>query len=161
VDTDHDGFVDRAYVGDLDGNVWRMDLDDGSATNPYTGWKLYKLASLGAGKFFFPPDVVVSSTFDAVLIGSGDREKPLSLTSSDRFYMIKDAKTGLDGSGQATIATLQSGDCTTGVNPVGLVPIPNTCTNVQLTAANGWYHNLNTAGEKVVNAPLTVGGTVY
>jgi type IV pilus assembly protein PilY1 len=27
--------------------------------------------------------------------------------------------------------------------------------------AKGWYHTLNPAGEKVVNAPLTIGGVVY
>jgi type IV pilus assembly protein PilY1 len=144
IDTDRDGFVDRAYVGDLDGNVWRMDLDDGTSTNPSTGWKLYKLANLGSRKFFFPPDVVITSGFDAVLIGSGDREKPLAITSSDRFYMIKDAKTGLDGSGQTTII---QGDL-----------VLNTADS---SAAKGWYYNLNVAGEKVVNAPLTVGGVVY
>lgn len=146
VDTDRDGFVDRAYVGDLDGNVWRMELDDGSATNPATGWKLRMLASLGARKFFFPPDVVITSGFDAVLIGSGDREKPLSLTSGDRFYMIKDAKTGLDGSGQTTIVQADL--------------VLNTADS---SAAKGWYYDLDHAGpgEKVVNAPLTVGGTVY
>jgi type IV pilus assembly protein PilY1 len=144
VDTDRDGFIDRAYVGDLDGNVWRMELDDGSSTNPETGWKLYKLASLGARKFFFPPDVVITAGFDAVLVGSGDREKPLSITSSDRFYMIKDAKTGFDGSGQTTIVQADL--------------VLNTADS---STAKGWYYNLNTAGEKVVNAPLTVGGVVY
>jgi type IV pilus assembly protein PilY1 len=96
-----------------------------------------------ARKFFFP-HVVITSGFDAVLIGSGDREKPLAITSSDRFYMIKDAKTGLDGSGQTTI--IQSD------------LVLNTADS---SAAKGWYYNLNVAGEKVVNAPLTVGGVVF
>ena len=144
IDTDRDGFVDRAYVGDLDGNVWRMDLDDGTSTNPSSGWRLFKLANLGSRKFFYPPDVVITSGFDAVLIGSGDREKPLSTTSSDKFYMIKDAKIGLDGTGQTTI-----------------VPGDLVLNTADSTSAKGWYYNLNTAGEKVVNAPLTVGGVVY
>ena len=29
------------------------------------------------------------------------------------------------------------------------------------TAAKGWYYSLNVNGEKVVNAPLTIGGVVY
>ena len=73
------------------------------STNAVAGWKLHKLASLGARKFFYPPDVVLGATFHAVLIGSGDREKPLAATSSDRFYMIKDAMLGLDGTGQTLI----------------------------------------------------------
>ena len=139
------GFADRAYVGDMAGDVWRMDLDDPtSTTNDPAGWKLEKLASLGVRKFFFPPDVVIGATFDAVLIGSGDREKPLAQTSSDQFYMLKDTKLGLDGSGQATIT------------PADLVP--NTSDS---TSAKGWYYSLDTAGEKVVNAPLTIAGVVY
>ena len=145
VDRDDKGFADRAYVGDLAGNVWRMDLDDPSSSgNDPAGWKLHKLASLGAKKFFYPPDVVLGATFHSVLIGSGDREKPLATSSSDAFYMIKDAKLGLDGSGQATILTTDL--------------VANTSDS---TSAKGWYYNLNTGGEKVVNAPLTVGGVVY
>lgn len=145
VDKDAKGFTDRAYVGDLAGNVWRMDLDDpSSSTNAPAGWKLHKLASLGPRKFFFPPDVVLGATFHAVLIGSGDREKPLAQTSSDRFYMIKDAKLGLDGSGQTTI------------NQSDLVV--NTADS---SVAKGWYYSLSADGEKVVNAPLTIGGVVY
>ncbi len=145
VDRDAKGFADRAYVGDLAGNVWRMDLDDpASSTNDSAGWKLHKLASLGARKFFYPPDVVLGATFHAVLIGSGDREKPLAATSSDRFYMIKDAKLGLDGTGQTPIV---EGDL-----------VANTADS---TSAKGWYYSLNVNGEKVVNAPLTIGGVVY
>jgi type IV pilus assembly protein PilY1 len=144
VDSDRDGFVDRAYVGDMAGNVWRMDLDDGSSTNPSSNWALYKLASLGPRKFFYPPDVVLGKDFTSVLIGSGDREKPLDNSTSDAFYMIKDAKTGRSGAGQPTIVAADL--------------VVNTA---DATTAKGWYYNLNTAGEKVVNAPLTIGGVVY
>ncbi len=145
VDRDAKGFADRAYVGDLAGNVWRMDLDDpSSTTNDSSGWKLHKLASLGARKFFYPPDVVLGATFHAVMIGSGDREKPLLDTSSDRIYMVKDTKLGLDGSGQTTIVQADL--------------VANTADS---TSAKGWYYNLNVNGEKVVNGPLTVGGVVY
>ena len=145
VDRDAKGFVDRAYVGDLAGNVWRMDLDDpSSSTNDPAGWKLHKLASLGARKFFYPPDVVMGATFHAVVIGSGDREKPLVQTSSDRFYMIKDMKLGLDGTGQTTITQSDL--------------VVNTADS---TSAKGWYYSFSTDGERVVNAPLTIGGSVY
>ncbi len=43
-------------------------------------------------RFLFPPDVVPNSdpAFDAVLLGSGDRELPDSTFVEDRFYMLKD-----------------------------------------------------------------------
>jgi type IV pilus assembly protein PilY1 len=146
LDSDLDGFIDRAYVGDVAGNLWRMDLDDGTSSNPSTGWNLYKLASLGARKFFYPPDVVFTTNFAAVLIGSGDREKPLLTTSSDRVFMVKDAN-------PARIVTSP-----TVITQTDLVA--NTSTTLQLSTAKGWYYDLR-AGEKVVNGPLTVGGITY
>jgi len=145
VDADRDGFIDRAYVGDLAGNIWRMDLDDGSGSNASTGWRLYKLASLGARKFFFPPDAVLTQGFTAVLIGSGDREKPLSSSSSDRFYMIKDTNPNYL---LTTPAVITQSDLVSNTSSTGL------------DTAKGWYYDLRN-GEKVVNAPLTVGGVVY
>jgi type IV pilus assembly protein PilY1 len=146
LDIDRDGFVNRAYVGDMAGNVWRMDLDDGSATNPSTGWTLNKIASLGAYKFFYPPDVVASGSFSAVLIGSGDREKPTLSTTSDRFFMVKDVNVGAIVTPPTVITQSDL--------------VVNTSTTAQLNAASGWYYDLRT-GEKAVNGPLTVGGVVY
>jgi type IV pilus assembly protein PilY1 len=152
----------------MDGNIWRMDLDDASSSNPSSNWKLHKLASLGSGrKFFFPPDVVLTSGYAAVLIGSGDREKPLDQNSTDRIYMVKDVKTGLDGSGQAVTSSLST-TCSdaTGLIRIGHVDsgtglgVSDGCTDAQIAAAKGWYYDLRT-GEKVVNGPLTVGGVVY
>lgn len=147
VNTDRDakGYTDRGYVGDLAGNVWRIDLDDGSSSNDPAGWSLHKLAGLGSGKFFFPPDVVMTANFHAVLVGSGDREKPLLTTSTDKFYMIKDMKLGFDGSGQTTIVTSD-------LAQIG--------TSDDLATKKGWYYALAT-GEKVVNAPITIGGVAY
>jgi type IV pilus assembly protein PilY1 len=148
VDVDHDGFIDRAYVGDLGGNVWRMDLDDGTSTNPSSGWNLYKLAYLGTHKFFYPPDVVLTQSFTAVLIGSGDREKPLLTTSLDRAYMVKDTNL-------TRIVTSP-----TPIAEADLVQVTSTTTIDDLNAAKGWYYVLR-AGEKIVNGPLTVGGVAY
>ena len=60
-----------------------------------------RLAALGgtgaaARKFLYPPDVVFASgtqTYDAVLIGSGDREHPHDTSVANRFYMLKDTST--------------------------------------------------------------------
>ena len=58
-------------------------------------------------KFFFPPDVVVTKSFDAVLAVTGDREHPLSSSAANkvvnRFYMIRDTNTGPDGSGWTVV----------------------------------------------------------
>jgi type IV pilus assembly protein PilY1 len=139
IDRDFDTLADRAYVGDMAGNVWRMDLDDADPTK----WKMYQLAALGPRKFFFRPDVVVSKEFDLVLVGSGDREKPTDQKSQERFYMLKDVLVGKSGAGMVitTAADLLAG-------------------GMDLSAAKGWYLDMR-VGEKVVNAPLSIGGITY
>ena len=110
LDRDGDGYVDRVYAADMGGTVWRMDVDDASTTN----WKLFKFAVAkqladGSGyreKFLFRPDVVPTSAFDAVLLGSGNREEPLSTTTNNRFYMFKDLKTGKDASISPALTTI-------------------------------------------------------
>ncbi|MFL6621712.1 MAG: VWA domain-containing protein [Sulfurifustis sp.] len=104
VDTDHDGAVDRLYVGDTRGQLFRIDLGDQiDPGSPGTGGsKGYVFADVGCQgstratncsgtpsdarrKFFYPPDVAqvrdsVYSTnpeYDLVTITSGDREDPL------------------------------------------------------------------------------------
>ena len=80
-----------AYLADLGGNVYRI---SGSTANSPIGsalpadWTITKIASLGCAgttacdnnrKFFFGPDVVydsITATY-VLLVGSGDREKPV------------------------------------------------------------------------------------
>jgi type IV pilus assembly protein PilY1 len=104
--SDGNGYVDRIYIPDLGGNVWRVDLQPaaGAAAIPQFGpstWKVTKLASVGGTpsettrrKIFFAPDVVTTSAFDAVVFATGDREHPTLAAGAtnviNRFYMIKD-----------------------------------------------------------------------
>jgi type IV pilus assembly protein PilY1 len=101
IDTNADQFLDRIYVADTGGVVWRIDLagmfdhDTNLATpkilvhNEPSVWTAGKLLSVGRHvsgfttivddrRFFNRPDVVQSrdgiGPFDGVLIGSGDRE---------------------------------------------------------------------------------------
>ncbi|HEX4235898.1 MAG TPA: PilC/PilY family type IV pilus protein, partial [Caldimonas sp.] len=85
VDSDFDGYIDRAYAVDLSGSVYRIDFEP-NLTNGPSDWTIYRLADLSGGtttgrKFFFGPDVVVTRAFTALMLGSGDREKPLLATT--------------------------------------------------------------------------------
>ncbi len=161
VDRDYDGKIDRLYAVDTGGNVWRVDLQptvDGINYITPNHWQVNKIAALGcdtgacaAGtprKFFYPADVVPTNEYDAVLVGSGDREHPLlsnlSYFISNRFYMLKDL-TGNNGSGQTIITHSNLFDAT------------NTTYDGTL---RGYYVTLG-IGEKVVNAPTTVAGFTY
>jgi type IV pilus assembly protein PilY1 len=107
-------------------------------------WKLEKLASLGSSlKFMFRPDVIATKTFDTVLIGTGDREKPLNTTSQDYFFMLKDTATSTNGSGLV---------------PLGFADL--TAAGTSTDPGKGFFLQFR-VGEKAVNAPLTIGGITF
>ncbi len=160
------GYSDRIYAVDTGGNVWRLDVDDADPAN----WKVTHFASIAAAttaadrrKFLYAADVVygrdAAGAYDAVLIGSGDREHPFDQTVAHRFYMFKDRKTGLDATGQATAIETDLYDATANCL--------QQCTGADLTAAQssllgarGWYIRL-AAGEDVVSGATTLSGTVF
>lgn len=145
MDSDLDGYTDRAYAVDTGGNIYRIDLETSSSTDS-SNWGIYKLAALGGGaqrKFFFAPDVVPTPTFTAIMVGSGDREKPLQLTGSDAFFTVYD-----DRMAKGTPSPAPSAVTTLG--KVG--------TSQNMDA--GCYIELAT-GEKVVNASTTFRGVTY
>lgn len=163
VDAQGVGVIDRAYAADTGGNVWRIDFDHRGADR----WTLRKFATVGdalyARKFLFAPDVVVTRRYAAVLIGSGDREKPLKTGGSDRFYMFKDKQTGAAGNGGGPQDSWPiRGDDTAAGNMADVVGLAPGRLRDVLAAENnaGWFYAL-APGEKVVNAPLTAAGAVY
>lgn len=163
VDVDRNGEIDRGYVADVRGNLYRFDFPnsglDLTLASTWSAVTPEKIANLG-GKVFFPPDVLVTKDFVAVMVGTGDREKPLQNTTSDNFFLIKDkvARTASGG----TVVTLQKSDLTrvAKMSTDANTPVAtNTVTPVN--DAEGCYLELATNGEKVVNAPLTVSGVTY
>jgi type IV pilus assembly protein PilY1 len=166
------GYIDRLYAADVGGNIWRVDLEPSAGPSP-SNWKVTKFASLGGSgspkrKFFYPPDVVPTKDFDMVMAGTGDREHPLysaspssSYAVHNRFYGLKDPNVGMEvASGWTPIV---DGTASTGTAvPSGLTHVipPGTLYN-QATANNGFYIDMPNAGEKIVNAPTTVGGFSY
>lgn len=173
VDRNSDGKTDRFYAPDVGGNVWRVDLQPATASAPFTPdkWRVSKIAALGCSsgpcnigttprKFFYPPNVVpvgitgATGSYDAVMLGSGDREHPLisngAFNVTNRFYVLKDRVTGMSASGSVlTEANLLDG---------GVVSV-STCASCDL-ASNGFYKTFE-IGEKSVNASVTLRGTTY
>lgn len=106
MDGDGDGLIDRIYVGDTGGQLWRVDIRD-VGKNYAVGGRLAVLgdSTTDAGKrrFFYAPDVArltdvkyspYAQDFDLVLIGSGHRPNPLNKTIQDRLYAFRDRQTG-------------------------------------------------------------------
>ena len=180
LNTDLDGqnYMDRVYVGDLGGNLWRFDIDDPAPAN----WRGKQLASVSDAtgekrKFFFAPAAAKQNPivtqggstsnlrFDAVYIGSGDKEHPrcntqnttdspnpcTQLAPPDKMFMIMDTDTGVTASDAAAIQignlAAIAADCTTSCfnkNDLGVT-------------YNGWARGLD-AGEKVTNSPTVFFG---
>lgn len=167
MDRDGDGYTDRFYVGDTGGNLWRVDMYSGSASDGASGltssWTLSKIASIaGSGanarKFMGAPSVVYGTAYDAILLGSGDREHPFDTTITNRFYMFKDTNPFTPG---AALNLTESDlyDATDNLVQQGTATEVETA-KAALDSASGWYFTLDT-GEKVVGSAVTVLGTTF
>jgi len=181
IDSTGNGLLDRIYAADTGGVVWRIDLagmvdHDGDPNTPEilvsddpSVWSAMKLLSVGRHatgfanpandrRFFNAPDVAASrdsvGPFDAVLIGSGDREDPNGTGVVNHFYMVKDR---FITSGQPPVSTLEQAN---------LADLTNNCLQdggcVQPAAlVNGWHIALADTGEKALADAVTVAGQVF
>ena len=112
MDANGDGETDRIYVGDLRGQIWRIDLDPTlkqGSSGLTSGYKLADLACTDRSgtmdcstpdnqdvrKFFYPPNVAqvndsvfedaAEAKYDVVTIASGDREDPIDLLTLNQI----------------------------------------------------------------------------
>jgi len=164
------GMVKYAYTSDMGGNVYRMNF----GTGDYSTWTITKIASLGCDtpasctdsvpnrKFMFAPSVATTDNETYyVLLGSGDREKPLryyaSATSvTNYFFMVKDKPAATDW--------LTSENTTCGANVIcknSLFGILTSATPsaTDLATKKGWYLGL-TSTEQVVTSSVIIFGVV-
>jgi type IV pilus assembly protein PilY1 len=174
------GLAKWAYAADLGGNVYRIGSGVGTnaefgATAP-SSWTMTKIASLGcdtAGctanrKFMMPLDVVIDLDGNYhILVGSGDREKPLRGFTSAlgvENYMFKI----VDRPEQADWLTTDMFGCSGAICDDALLTIGKddpvsgaTDPDPQdiLDHPKGWRLELRD-GEQVVTGAITVFGTV-
>jgi type IV pilus assembly protein PilY1 len=172
---DADGNPQWGYVVDLGGNVYRI---SGSTPNETmeqadaADWTMTRIASLGCStvapcdanrKFMFAPDIVVSSSGQIhLLVGSGDREKPLrdfvgAYGVQNYFFMIKDSPANADW------LPSESGNCTNNdllcLESLTEIAMDDDADQESLDETKGWYLEL-ADHEQVVTSPVTVFGTV-
>lgn len=156
LDSDGDGYVDRIYVADVRAQLYRIDIEN-AAQEPIApaSWPVTKIAALNDGsggltgtrKVFFAPDIIMSRNYTALLMGTGDREKPLSTSTNDRFYVIKDTKVTKGAPAAATLIT-DAALAGLGTDGAGVDP-------------EGCAYSFATNGERVINQPITFGGITY
>ena len=170
LDTNFDGYVDRLYMGDTGGNLWRFNVSSNTASS----WTMTKIFSSNPGytnglpdsttgrKIFYKPSAVVDiGGMVRLYFGTGDREHPLNRAVTDRIYEVIDK-------GQASPVTeAQLVDVTEDLLQTTTDPTLPAFQDLlaNLAKANdpsnadyyGWYIGLDqNSGEKVL-----AGATVY
>lgn len=184
LDTNGSGFLDRAYVGDTGGRVWRADF----ASDDPRDWTMTPIASVGrhdAGgvdelendrRFFHRPDFVRftdgNGSYDAVLIGSGNRADPFNKNANNFFYALRDRDITagkLLADVEVTEANIlghkDDGSATSGEEILDLTDDCLTAgaascpTDTEL--ASGWRVGMDQSGEKILSVPFTVSRGIF
>ncbi|WP_075475711.1 pilus assembly protein [Moritella viscosa] len=166
-DSNGDGYIDRIYVPDTGGNIYRIDLPFtyDNKTEVKSRWTAMKLAELGSfvtstddRRFFNPPAIVRGrnsdgTAYDGVLIGSGDITQPNSDDiTTNYFFNIKD---------DVTNATIWKGDYSgSSETNVRITPEPKKLSDLTNTV-NGWKYELPAGGEKSLGAGVVIDGVVH
>ena len=145
VDLNNDGFIDRVYIGDVGGQLWKFDVS-ATATASWTGKRLFAapLASgttnpPAAGEYYPAQGIYGAPTLAMgpdmkpwVFFGTGDRNHPNNTTAPNRFYGIKETTNMTNG---------------VALTETDLADV----TSANATAASGWFFRLG-ANEKVLAA---------
>lgn len=167
-----------AYATDTGGNIYRIHGGTVAApaefgASPATSWHIKKIASLGCAtpgaactanrKFLFGPDVVRDPTYPTkfnILVGSGDREKPLNVYGAaasvqNYFFSVVDVPTQADW----LVDDIATADALCGTNIICLAALTPVTTDGVASgatlAAKGWRFALD-PGEQVVTGAITV-----
>ncbi|AJE20460.1 pilus assembly protein [Azotobacter chroococcum] len=169
---DSSGLATYAYAADTGGNVYRIKFGSSGAGS----WSITKIASLGCGstggtscnanrKFMFAPDVAVSGSTHYVLLGSGDREKPLTsytaaTSVSNYFFMLKDKPTDATWLTEENTKNVCSGDylCRDSLYPIMTADTP---TDTDLAQKKGWYLAFADDEQTVTSAIMVYGVVTF
>ncbi len=177
MDSNHDGHTDRLYVGDMRGQIFRIDLKP--TLTDSTGVLLASLSGEAESdnrRFYYPPDVVLTQRrgappYVSINIGSGYRAHPLNHLTidgddvprvNDRFYSLRDPHVGSIPVG-ATITPMSDGSDGSDKNLFDATDslVANSTDIDALATATGWYITLgNGSGEKVLAPSVTINGEI-
>jgi type IV pilus assembly protein PilY1 len=166
LDTDGNGKIDRLYVGDMGGRMWRFDIGNSNTAN-WTGKMIFNSNPGRDGttgrKIFYPPDVTLEkdvTNYEMLFFGTGDREHPKEATVINRLYAVKDKN-------PSTALTEQESDLLVDLTQ-DLLQDPSTPEEdknailEQLRTGNGWFIKLDsTIGEKSLSPPVVFNKIAY
>ncbi len=147
-DTDNDGFVDTAYIGDLGGSMWRFKFctasqGDSCNTSNWTGGTLFQSSTGVIRPIFATPAVSKDGEGNLwVHWGTGDKVDPTSAAAQEKFYAAKDNDRSVSF----------------GINDMDNI---TSSTYSDSPTKHGWYINLAGSGEKIMSDATVFGGVVY
>ena len=173
LDLDGNGFADRMYAGDMAAQLWRFDIYNGRDADELVAGGVF--ASLGSyeeashpaadtRRFYYAPDAAIlqlnnGPVFMNLAIGSGYRGHPLSTSTHDRFYSIRDHR-------PFAKMTQEQYDSWAPIRDADLIDITTDLTPTIPPSANGWKLRLDQpgndwVGEKVLAAANTFQNTIF
>jgi type IV pilus assembly protein PilY1 len=179
IDENSNGFIDKLYVGDLGGQMWRFGQfeldasgnplefpDANEDINSWIGQVFFRAPTYVKDsityhrKFYHPPSVTLEKGFDLVFMGSGDRNMACSSdTAADRIYSLKDTHTSV---------TRTEADLVDVTDLAATPPNLNTSDDMDGNGREdqGWYIQLldltgNPVGEKALAKGIVFYKTLY
>lgn len=176
VDSNGDGYVDHLYVGDMGGQIWRVDINNNlgndatkTLSNIITAGRIADLAGATAAtnrRFYYPPDVAImkmpnGTSVLALVISSGYRAHPTYKTTQDRMFMIRDVPVHDAPASYVTLTETNLYDTTSNIIGQGTAAEIDTAT-ASLENANGWYINYDMSiGEKGLSKALIFNNEIF
>lgn len=173
---DVNNMAQRVYGGDLEGNVWRFDVngDIPTAGSPavYDAQRLATLkdALLNSQPITARPELGTVEGKPVIYVGTGKLVEISDLTSTtgQSIYAIRDPLTDTDygnprSTGSGFVAqTVSSSTCPAGSSfcTEGEGIRTGTSNAVDMTSNNGWYADFPVSGERVNTDPKLVMGTL-
>lgn len=157
-DRNGNGYVNRVYAGDMGGNVFAVEDDDGDGT-----WVARKLFSASAvdgvqKKMFYAPDAVAETYGEMIFIGTGDRADPGETGVVNRIYAIKSSWDDI-----STFEAIDESDLVDVTD--NLIQLGTEEEKLQtaeaLADAKGWYIRFENTGEKITSSPRAFAGVIY
>lgn len=158
-DANGNTYTNRVYAGDLGGNVFAFEDDDGDGT-----WSPRKFFSASEydgvqRKIFYAPDAVEESFGEVIFFGTGDRANPEGTSVENRIYAVKNYWEDL-----STFTTLTESDLYDATDDLIVLGNQNdqALARQTLNEKKGWFIRLDqNAGEKVTSPMLVFNGVVY
>ena len=160
VDTDLDGFIDRAYVGDIGGNMWQFSFCNRNSPSSctYGSWtggllvtKVGGGAQSGKQPIYTAPTMSKDTNGNLWLYwGTGDKVDPTGSAPSGYFWGVK-VDQCVDASNHPTPCSRTD---FTNISASG-------STYTDSASGKGFYINLSGQSEKILGDPVVFGGVVY